>query len=63
MRDSHACSSRNFSLLKFLLVAFLGLVVGGGDLGRSNSPLLSVDQLSPCEPGGAGVVLVVSSSG
>ena len=60
--DSHSCSSGDFSRSKFLVVAFLGLVVGGGDLGLSDSLLLSSELLSPGGPGGAGVVLVVSSS-
>ena len=60
--DSHSCSSGDFSRSKFLVVAFLGLVVGGGDLGRSDSLLLSSELRSPGGPGGAGVVLVVSSS-
>ena len=60
--DSHSCPSGDFSLSKFLIVAFLGLVVGGGDLGRFDSLLLSWELLAPEGPGGAGVVLVVSSS-
>ena len=34
--DSYSCSSRDFSYSKFLLVAFLGVVVGGADLDRSD---------------------------
>ena len=62
MSDSHSCSSGEFSRSKFHVVAFLSLVVGGGDLGRCDSLLLSSELLSPVGPGGAGVVLVVSSS-
>ena len=62
MSDSHSCSSGDFSRSKFLVVAFLGLVVVGGDHGRSAWLLLSSQLLSPVGPGGAGVVLVVSFS-
>ena len=60
--DSHSCSSGDFSSSKFLIVAFLGFVVGGGDLVRSDSLLLSSELLSLGGPVGAGVVLVVSCS-
>ena len=60
--DSHTCSSGDFSHAKFILVAFLGLVVGGGNLGQSDELLLPSELLSPVGPGCAGVVSVVSSS-
>ena len=62
VRDSHSWSSGDFSNLRFLLVALCGVVVGDGDLGPSNTLLLSSELRSPGGPEGASVVLVVSSS-
>ena len=62
MRDSYSYSSGDFSSSKLLLVVLCGLVVGCCDLGRSDSLFLSSELLSPDGAGGAGVVLVFSSS-
>ena len=60
VRDSHSCPSADFSRSKFLVVAFLSLVVVAGDLGQSGSPLRSSELLSPGGPGSTTVVLVFS---
>ena len=60
--DSHVCSSEDFPCSKLCLVDFLGLVVAGGDLARSDSLIACSELLSPDRPERAAVVLVVSSS-
>ena len=60
--DSHSCASGDFLPSKFLLVACLGLVAGGGVLDGSDSLLLTSELLSLGGPAGSGVVLVLSSS-
>ena len=59
--DSHSFPSGDLSPSKFLLVAFLAVVLVGANLGRSDSLLLSAVLLSPLGPVGARVVLVLSS--
>ena len=62
MSDSHPHSSTDFSRSKFLLVAFLVLVLEGGDLDPFDLLLLSSELRSPGGPVDAGVVAVVPFS-